>query len=207
MLHFNVLLVKRFWQWRSHLAGVIQASGVARTQHVGGNSASRQHVGDAALFGPQANVTSLDTLGVLCCNCAENVSVSHLFNQKTYPALCWSLEWVINCCHEKLQTAVNRGGCLLTFRVLPIAWDLTLSPFRQLQITFRQTRGKNLRRVYSTDAYVRFQLQESCKWKETKGKSGSCHGKMMDLDWGMIFWLNKNAVHFSFRIITVCGKN
>lgn len=58
---------------RSNLAGIIQASGVTCTQHVGGNCASRQHIWDAALFGPQANITSFNTLGVLCRNCGESV--------------------------------------------------------------------------------------------------------------------------------------
>lgn len=57
----------------SHLAGIVQASGVSCTQHVGGNRASRQHIWDAALFGPQADVTSLNTLRVLCRNCGESV--------------------------------------------------------------------------------------------------------------------------------------
>lgn len=47
---------------RSHLAGVVKASGVTCTEHVGGNWASRQHFWDAALIGPQADITSLNTL-------------------------------------------------------------------------------------------------------------------------------------------------
>lgn len=52
----------------SHLAGVVQASGVTCTQHVGGNWASGQHVWDAALIGPEANISPLDALGVFCRN-------------------------------------------------------------------------------------------------------------------------------------------
>lgn len=57
----------------SHLAGVVVASGVTCTQHVGCNRAIRQHIWDAALFGPKANITSLNTLGELCRNCGVSV--------------------------------------------------------------------------------------------------------------------------------------
>lgn len=58
---------------RSYLAGIVQASGVTCTQHVGGNWASREHIWDTALFGPQANETSLHTLRVLRRNCGESL--------------------------------------------------------------------------------------------------------------------------------------
>lgn len=57
----------------SHLAGIIQPSGVTCTQHVGGNQVSRQHIWDTALIGPKADITSLNTLRELWRNCGESV--------------------------------------------------------------------------------------------------------------------------------------
>lgn len=68
---------------RSYLAGVVQASGVTGAQHVGGDWPLGQHVWDAALSGPQADVTSLYSLRVLCSNCAESVKIKVSYPQET----------------------------------------------------------------------------------------------------------------------------
>lgn len=83
ILETNNVIRTDLWGWSvniqcSHLAGIVQVSGVTCTQHVGGNWASRQHLWDTALIGPKANITSLNTLRVLCRNCGEKILITTL---------------------------------------------------------------------------------------------------------------------------------